>query len=113
MDKKNYRNFCHSADAYNKSVITESIDSERYFIPGLRIVLGLERYLIISRICCRLKSLGEGKVWSSSAPNLGKSPKHIPITGGFSSLSEMGESDLGSSHGRCFQSHSLPAQKKR
>lgn len=43
-------------------------------------------------ICCRLKSLGEGKVWSSSAPNLGKSPKHVPITGGFSSLSEMGES---------------------
>ncbi|XP_062861202.1 mitogen-activated protein kinase kinase kinase 10 [Trichomycterus rosablanca] len=39
----------------------------------------------------RLKSLGEGKVWSSSAPNLGKSPKHIPITGGFSSLNEMEE----------------------
>uniref|UniRef100_A0A4W4GAN0 mitogen-activated protein kinase kinase kinase n=1 Tax=Electrophorus electricus TaxID=8005 RepID=A0A4W4GAN0_ELEEL len=39
----------------------------------------------------RLKSLGEGKVWSSSAPNLGKSPKHAPITGGFSSLNEMGE----------------------
>ncbi|KAM9480896.1 mitogen-activated protein kinase kinase kinase 10 isoform 2-T2 [Clarias gariepinus] len=39
----------------------------------------------------RLKSLGEGKVWSSSAPNLGKSPKHVPITGGFSSLSEMEE----------------------
>lgn len=42
---------------------------------------------------CRLKSLGEGKVWSSSAPNLGKSPKHVPITGGFSSLNEMGESE--------------------
>ncbi|XP_066540635.1 mitogen-activated protein kinase kinase kinase 10 [Hoplias malabaricus] len=39
----------------------------------------------------RLKSLGEGKVWSSSAPNLGKSPKHVPITAGFSSLSEMEE----------------------
>ncbi|MCI4379426.1 hypothetical protein PGIGA_G00228180 [Pangasianodon gigas] len=39
----------------------------------------------------RLKSLGEGKVWSSSAPNLGKSPKHVPITGGFSSLNEMEE----------------------
>lgn len=42
---------------------------------------------------CRLKSLGEGcKVWSSSAPNLGKSPKHAPMTAGFSSLNEMGES---------------------
>lgn len=41
----------------------------------------------------RLKSLGEGcKVWSSSAPNLGKSPKHAPMTAGFSSLNEMGES---------------------
>lgn len=41
---------------------------------------------------CRLKSLGEGcKVWSSSAPNLGKSPKHAPMTAGFSSLNEMGE----------------------
>ncbi|KAK7152264.1 hypothetical protein R3I94_008556 [Phoxinus phoxinus] len=39
----------------------------------------------------RLKSLGEGKVWSSSAPNLGKSPKHAPITAGFSSLNEMEE----------------------
>ncbi|KAF7699285.1 hypothetical protein HF521_004027 [Silurus meridionalis] len=39
----------------------------------------------------RLKSLGEGKVWSSSAPNLGKSPKHVPIPGGFSSLNEMEE----------------------
>ncbi|XP_051512313.1 mitogen-activated protein kinase kinase kinase 10-like [Myxocyprinus asiaticus] len=38
----------------------------------------------------RLKSLGEGKVWSSSAPNLGKSPKHAPMTG-FSSLNEMEE----------------------
>ncbi len=44
---------------------------------------------------CRLKSLGEGcKVWSSSAPNLGKSPKHAPMTAGFSSLNEMGESRL-------------------
>uniref|UniRef100_A0A4W5JKY6 mitogen-activated protein kinase kinase kinase n=1 Tax=Hucho hucho TaxID=62062 RepID=A0A4W5JKY6_9TELE len=41
----------------------------------------------------RLKSLGDGcKVWSSSAPNLGKSPKHAPMTAGFSSLNEMGES---------------------
>lgn len=41
---------------------------------------------------CRLKSLGEGcKVWSSSAPNLGKSPKHAPMSAGFSSLNEMGE----------------------
>lgn len=39
----------------------------------------------------RLKSLGEGKVWSSSAPNLGKSPKHGPMTAGFSSLNEMEE----------------------
>ncbi|XP_042631065.1 mitogen-activated protein kinase kinase kinase 10-like [Cyprinus carpio] len=39
----------------------------------------------------RLKSLGEGKVWSSSAPNLGKSPKHAPMTTGFSSLNEMEE----------------------
>ncbi|XP_052008668.1 mitogen-activated protein kinase kinase kinase 10-like [Xyrauchen texanus] len=38
----------------------------------------------------RLKSLGEAKVWSSSAPNLGKSPKHAPMTG-FSSLNEMEE----------------------
>lgn len=39
----------------------------------------------------RLKSLGEAKVWSSSAPNLGKSPKHAPMTAGFSSLNEMEE----------------------
>ncbi|MGH0117955.1 UNVERIFIED_CONTAM: hypothetical protein FKN15_042730 [Acipenser sinensis] len=40
----------------------------------------------------RLKSLGEGcKQWSSSAPNLGKSPKHVPISGGFASLNEMEE----------------------
>ncbi|XP_044211054.1 mitogen-activated protein kinase kinase kinase 10 [Thunnus albacares] len=40
----------------------------------------------------KLKSLGEGsKVWSSSAPNLGKSPKHAPMTAGFSSLNEMEE----------------------
>ncbi|XP_069043919.1 mitogen-activated protein kinase kinase kinase 10 [Lepisosteus oculatus] len=40
----------------------------------------------------RLKSLGEGcKQWSSSAPNLGKSPKHMPMTGGFASLNEMEE----------------------
>ncbi|XP_052388070.1 mitogen-activated protein kinase kinase kinase 10-like [Carassius gibelio] len=39
----------------------------------------------------RLKSLGEGKVWSSSAPNLGKSPKHAPMSAGFSSLNEMEE----------------------
>ncbi|XP_063287139.1 mitogen-activated protein kinase kinase kinase 10 [Pelobates fuscus] len=40
----------------------------------------------------RLKSLGEGsKQWSSSAPNLGKSPKHTPISAGFASLTEMEE----------------------
>ncbi|KAM3875202.1 mitogen-activated protein kinase kinase kinase 10 [Diretmus argenteus] len=40
----------------------------------------------------KLKSLSEGgKVWSSSAPNLGKSPKHAPMTAGFSSLNEMEE----------------------
>ncbi|XP_061538395.1 mitogen-activated protein kinase kinase kinase 10 [Phycodurus eques] len=40
----------------------------------------------------KLKSLSEGcKVWSSSAPNLGKSPKHAPMAVGFSSLSEMEE----------------------
>uniref|UniRef100_A0A3Q3G437 Mitogen-activated protein kinase kinase kinase n=1 Tax=Labrus bergylta TaxID=56723 RepID=A0A3Q3G437_9LABR len=43
----------------------------------------------------KLKSLGEGcKVWSSSAPNLGKSPKHAPMTAGFSSLNEMGKSSI-------------------
>ncbi|XP_003222932.2 mitogen-activated protein kinase kinase kinase 10 [Anolis carolinensis] len=40
----------------------------------------------------RLKSLAEGsKQWSSSAPNLGKSPKHMPLAGGFASLNEMEE----------------------
>lgn len=40
----------------------------------------------------RLKALGEGsKQWSSSAPNLGKSPKHTPMAPGFSSLNEMGK----------------------
>lgn len=40
----------------------------------------------------RLKGLGEGsKQWSSSAPNLGKSPKHTPIAPGFASLNEMEE----------------------
>ncbi|KAM9755589.1 mitogen-activated protein kinase kinase kinase 10 isoform 2-T2 [Dama dama] len=40
----------------------------------------------------RLKALGEGsKQWSSSAPNLGKSPKHTPIAPGFASLNEMEE----------------------
>lgn len=40
----------------------------------------------------RLKTLGEGsKQWSSSAPNLGKSPKHTPIAPGFASLNEMEE----------------------
>uniref|UniRef100_A0A8D0LC26 Mitogen-activated protein kinase kinase kinase n=1 Tax=Sphenodon punctatus TaxID=8508 RepID=A0A8D0LC26_SPHPU len=40
----------------------------------------------------RLKALGEGsKQWSSSAPNLGKSPKHMPMTVGFASLTEMEE----------------------
>ncbi|XP_072919950.1 mitogen-activated protein kinase kinase kinase 10 [Hemitrygon akajei] len=38
----------------------------------------------------RLKSLGDGsKFWSSSAPSLGKSPRHLPITMGFASLTEM------------------------
>ncbi|XP_053122986.1 mitogen-activated protein kinase kinase kinase 10 isoform X2 [Hemicordylus capensis] len=38
----------------------------------------------------RLKSLAEGsKQWSSSAPNLGKSPKHFPLAVGFASLTEM------------------------
>ncbi|XP_045702752.1 mitogen-activated protein kinase kinase kinase 10 isoform X3 [Phyllostomus hastatus] len=42
----------------------------------------------------RLKALGEGnKQWSSSAPNLGKSPKHTPIAPGFASLNEMGPRD--------------------
>ncbi|KAM7059105.1 mitogen-activated protein kinase kinase kinase 10 [Molossus nigricans] len=49
----------------------------------------------------RLKALGEGsKQWSSSAPNLGKSPKHTPIAPGFASLNEMeefAEADGGSS----------------
>ncbi|XP_040590322.1 mitogen-activated protein kinase kinase kinase 10 isoform X2 [Mesocricetus auratus] len=40
----------------------------------------------------RLKTLGEGsKQWSSSAPNLGKSPKHTPMAPGFASLNEMEE----------------------
>lgn len=40
----------------------------------------------------RLKALGEGsKQWSSSAPNLGKSPKHTPMAPGFASLNEMGK----------------------
>ncbi|ERE60158.1 mitogen-activated protein kinase kinase kinase 10-like protein, partial [Cricetulus griseus] len=40
----------------------------------------------------RLKALGEGcKQWSSSAPNLGKSPKHTPMAPGFASLNEMEE----------------------
>ncbi|XP_051900344.1 mitogen-activated protein kinase kinase kinase 10 [Pristis pectinata] len=38
----------------------------------------------------RLKSLGDGsRFWSSSAPSLGKSPRHLPITMGFASLTEM------------------------
>ncbi|XP_008580821.1 PREDICTED: mitogen-activated protein kinase kinase kinase 10 [Galeopterus variegatus] len=49
----------------------------------------------------RLKALGEGsKQWSSSAPNLGKSPKHTPIAPAFASLNEMeefAEADGGSS----------------
>ncbi|XP_068766633.1 mitogen-activated protein kinase kinase kinase 10 [Struthio camelus] len=40
----------------------------------------------------RLKALGEGcKQWSSSAPNLGKSPRHVPMAVGFASLTEMEE----------------------
>ncbi|XP_040832248.1 mitogen-activated protein kinase kinase kinase 10 isoform X1 [Ochotona curzoniae] len=49
----------------------------------------------------RLKALGEGsKQWSSSAPNLGKSPRHTPIAPAFASLNEMeefAEADRGSS----------------
>lgn len=46
----------------------------------------------ISLCPCRLKALGEGsKQWSSSAPNLGKSPKHTPMAPGFASLNEMGK----------------------
>ncbi|XP_078097928.1 mitogen-activated protein kinase kinase kinase 10 [Mustelus asterias] len=38
----------------------------------------------------RLRSLGDGsKFWSSSAPSLGKTPRHVPITMGFASLTEM------------------------
>ncbi|XP_069764288.1 mitogen-activated protein kinase kinase kinase 10 [Narcine bancroftii] len=38
----------------------------------------------------RLKSLGDGsRFWSSSAPSLGKSPRHLPVTMGFASLTEM------------------------
>uniref|UniRef100_A0A3Q3WVE4 Mitogen-activated protein kinase kinase kinase n=1 Tax=Mola mola TaxID=94237 RepID=A0A3Q3WVE4_MOLML len=54
-----------------------------------------------------LKSLGEGcKVWSSSAPNLGKSPKHAPMTAGFSSLNEMECCDLEESPGSLLPSES-------
>lgn len=50
---------------------------------------------------CRLKALGEGnKQWSSSAPNLGKSPKHTPIAPGFASLNEMGKRIRVPSNGR-------------
>uniref|UniRef100_A0A4W3HBK7 mitogen-activated protein kinase kinase kinase n=1 Tax=Callorhinchus milii TaxID=7868 RepID=A0A4W3HBK7_CALMI len=39
----------------------------------------------------RLKTLGDGcKLWSSSAPNLGKSPRHSALPGGFPSLTSMG-----------------------
>ncbi|XP_055519596.1 mitogen-activated protein kinase kinase kinase 10 isoform X2 [Leucoraja erinacea] len=39
----------------------------------------------------RLKCLGDGsRFWSSSAPSLGKSPRHLPITTGFASLTQMG-----------------------
>uniref|UniRef100_A0A4W3H7D2 Mitogen-activated protein kinase kinase kinase 10 n=1 Tax=Callorhinchus milii TaxID=7868 RepID=A0A4W3H7D2_CALMI len=38
-----------------------------------------------------LKTLGDGcKLWSSSAPNLGKSPRHSALPGGFPSLTSMG-----------------------
>ncbi|XP_067874998.1 mitogen-activated protein kinase kinase kinase 10 [Heterodontus francisci] len=45
----------------------------------------------------RLMSLGDGsRFWSSSAPSLGKTPRHIPITMGFASLNEMeGQSPSG------------------
>uniref|UniRef100_G3U432 Mitogen-activated protein kinase kinase kinase 10 n=1 Tax=Loxodonta africana TaxID=9785 RepID=G3U432_LOXAF len=49
----------------------------------------------------RLKALGEGcKQWSSSAPNLGKSPKHTPIAPGFASLNEMGTEPLRGAGGK-------------
>uniref|UniRef100_UPI00398E7041 mitogen-activated protein kinase kinase kinase 10 n=1 Tax=Pristiophorus japonicus TaxID=55135 RepID=UPI00398E7041 len=51
----------------------------------------------------RLKSLGDGsRFWSSSAPSLGKTPRNIPITMGFASLTEMegqSPSDRGDQHG--------------
>ncbi|XP_037533440.1 mitogen-activated protein kinase kinase kinase 10 [Nematolebias whitei] len=54
----------------------------------------------------KLKSLGEGcKIYSSSAPNLGKSPKHAPMSAGFSSLNEMEEcSELEESPGSLLPS---------
>ncbi|XP_043976660.1 mitogen-activated protein kinase kinase kinase 10 [Gambusia affinis] len=39
----------------------------------------------------KLKSLSEGKVYSSSAPNLGKSPKHASMMPGISNINEMEE----------------------
>lgn len=57
---------------------------------------------------CRLKALGEGsKQWSSSAPNLGKSPKHTPIAPGFASLNEMGKKGEGSTFKEEGRGHSL------
>uniref|UniRef100_A0ABM5ERU6 Mitogen-activated protein kinase kinase kinase n=1 Tax=Pogona vitticeps TaxID=103695 RepID=A0ABM5ERU6_9SAUR len=55
----------------------------------------------------RWKSLAEGnKQWSSSAPNLGKSPKHVPLVGGFASLTEMEE--YAEKESSCPQSPYLP-----
>ncbi|XP_067831039.1 mitogen-activated protein kinase kinase kinase 10 [Heptranchias perlo] len=55
----------------------------------------------------RLKSLGDGsKFWSSSAPSLGKTPRHVPITMGFASLTEMeGQSPSGGGVQHPNQSH--------
>ncbi|PWA20442.1 hypothetical protein CCH79_00003884 [Gambusia affinis] len=61
----------------------------------------------------KLKSLSEGKVYSSSAPNLGKSPKHASMMPGCSSVNEMGESLLGPSAGQeCseFEESPLPSE---
>ncbi|XP_042201365.1 mitogen-activated protein kinase kinase kinase 10 [Callorhinchus milii] len=44
----------------------------------------------------RLKTLGDGcKLWSSSAPNLGKSPRHSALPGGFPSLTSMETRSVG------------------
>nr|DBA20802.1 TPA: hypothetical protein GDO54_017545 [Pyxicephalus adspersus] len=61
--------------------------SSSYSPPGSPLIIPRLR-----AIRCELKALGEGsKQWSSSAPNLGKSPKHTPMSVGFASLTEMEE----------------------